>query len=60
MKDNKKTTKPNKKIKLSTNVLHDRFHRSDGSLAIIKAHYIWEDIYITPGNDSIINPLRLG
>ena len=47
------TTNPTKEIKLSTNVLHDRFHRSDGALATIKAHDLWEDIYITPGNDSV-------
>ena len=27
-----------KKLKLSTNLLHDRFHRSDGAMATIKAH----------------------
>ena len=36
MRTDKKTTNPNKKMKLSTNVLHDRFLRSDGALATIK------------------------
>ena len=48
-----------KKIKLSTNVLHDRFHRSDGALATIKAHDLWEDVYITPGNDSICTSCKI-
>ena len=30
--------KEKKKAKISTNILHDRFHRSDGAIATIKAH----------------------
>ena len=45
--------KSNKKIKLGTNVLHNRCHRSDGAFAKTKAHDLWEDVYVTPGNDSI-------
>ena len=45
--------KSSKKIKLGTNVLHDRFCRSDGAFATIKAHDLWEDVYITPGSDSV-------
>ena len=36
------------KIKLSTNVLHDIFQRSDGALATIRAHNLWKDIQIIP------------
>ena len=46
--NNKKERKSNetnkaniKKLKLSTNLLHDRFHRSDGAMATIKAHDLW-------------------
>ena len=52
IRDDKEITNTNKK-KLSTNVLHDRFHRSDRALATIKAYDIWEDIYNTPRNDSM-------
>ena len=31
----------NKKIKLNTNILHNRFHRFDGAMATIKAHDLW-------------------
>ena len=34
-------------------MLHDRFHRSDGAIATIKAHNLWEDVNITQGNDSV-------
>ena len=51
--------KSNKKIRLSTNLLHDRFHRSDEAFAIIKAHDLWEDIYLTPGNDSVCTSCKI-
>ena len=35
-----------KKVKLNTNILHDRFHRSDGAMATIKAHDLWHVIYL--------------
>ena len=59
MRDDKKSTKRNKKVKLSTNVLHNRFHRSDGALATINSHYVWEDFHITPGNDSICTSCKI-
>ena len=59
IRDDKKSTKSNKKIKLSTNVLRDRFHRSDGALATIKAHDLWEDVHITPGNDFICTSYKI-
>ena len=52
-------SKSYKKIKLSTNVLHDRFHRSDGALATIKVHDLWKDVYITPRNDSICTSCKI-
>ena len=48
-----------KKIKLSTNVLHDVFHKSDGAFATIKAHDPWEDVYIIPGNDSVCTSYKI-
>ena len=52
-------TRQNKKVKINTNILHDRFHRSDGALATIKAHDLWEDVHITPGNDSICTSYKI-
>ena len=43
----------NKMVKLNTNILNNRFHRSDGAMVIIKAHDLWQDFHITPGIDSI-------
>ena len=51
--------KSNKKIRLSTNVLHGRFHRSDRSFATIKAHDLWEDVYIIPRNDSVCPSFKI-
>ena len=47
-------THNNKKIKLGINGLHDKFHRSDGALATIDAHDIWQYIHTTPGVDSML------
>jgi len=58
-KSNKAHGRFNKKVKLTTNVLHDRFHRSDGALATIKAHDLWEDVHIIPGNDSICTSCKI-
>ena len=44
--DHKDTTNI-KKLKLSTNLLRDKFHRSDGAMARIKAHDLWQDVHIT-------------
>ena len=46
-------------MKLSTNILHDRFYRSDGDFATIKAHDLWEDVHITPWNDSICGSCKI-
>ena len=48
-----------KKIKLSTNILHNRFHRSDRAMATIKAHDLWQDVYITPDMDFICTSCKI-
>ena len=58
-KRNHKNEPHYKKVKLSTNVLHDRFHRSDGAMATIKAHDLWQDVQITPGNDSVCTSCKI-
>ena len=47
------------KRKLDTNILHDRFHRSDGALATIKAHDLWRDISTVQGYDSICTSCKI-
>ena len=51
--------KEKKKAKISTNILHDRFHKSDGAIATIKAHNLWEDVNITQGNDSVCTSCKI-
>ena len=29
------------KMKINTNIIHSRFHRSDGAITTIKAHDLW-------------------
>ena len=48
-----------KKAKISTNVLYDRFHRSDGAIATIKAHNLWKDVNIKQGNDSVCTSCKI-
>ena len=48
-----------KKLKLSTNLLHDRFHRSDGAMATIKAHDLWQDVHIIPDNESVCTSSKI-
>ena len=40
------------KTNIDTNLLHDRFHRSDGGFATIRAHNLWRDVNITQGFNS--------
>ena len=64
--NNKKERKSNennnaniKKLKLSTNLIHDRFHRSDGAIATIKAHDLWQDVHVISGNDSVCTSCKI-
>ena len=58
-KSNEKNKENIKKLKLSTNILHDRFHRSDGAMATIKAHDLWQDVHIISGNDSVCTSCKI-
>ena len=42
-----KTDKRHFKAKINTNITHSRFHRSDGAIATIKAHDLWNDVEVT-------------
>ena len=44
---------------INTDVLHDRFHRSAGALATIKAHNLWRDVEIIQGNDSVCTSCKI-
>ena len=37
--------------KLNTNILHARFHRSNGAIATIKAHNLRNDVEVTKGTN---------
>ena len=42
-----KNDKKRLKTKINTNIIHSRFHRSDGAIATIKAHDLWNDAEVT-------------
>ena len=42
-----------KRIKIDTGLLYDRLHRSDGVLALIRAHDLWRDVDITQSIDPL-------
>ena len=48
-----------KKKKISTNIIHDRFHRSHGAIATIQAHNLWEDVHVTQGTDSVCTSCKI-
>ena len=48
-----------KKIKITTNTLHDRLHRSDGVLATVQAHNLWRDAEVTQGIDTICTSCKI-
>ena len=37
------------KIKINTNLIHNRFHRSKGAIATIRSHDLWDDVQIVHG-----------
>ena len=41
------TTK--QKARINTNLIHNRFHRSDGAIATIRAHDLWDDVQVVDG-----------
>ena len=48
-----------KKIKITTNTLHDRFHQSDGVLATVQAHNLWRDADVTQGIDKMCTSCKI-
>ena len=40
-------------VKINMNKIHERFHRSEGAIATIRAHNLWNDVEITDGIDHI-------
>ena len=42
-----KNDKKKFKTKMNTNIIHSRFHRSDGAIVTIKAHDLWNDVEVT-------------
>ena len=48
-----------KRIKINTNILHERLHRPDGVLATIQAHNLWRDVDITQGIDNMCTSCKI-
>ena len=48
------------KTKINSNIIHNRFHRSHGTIATIKAYGLWEDTHITEGTGSICISWAIG
>ncbi len=41
------------KREINANIIHSRFHQSDGAFATIKAHDLWNDVEVTQGTDFV-------
>ena len=55
-----KNDKRHIKTKINTNIIHSRFHRSDGAIATsIKAHDLWNDVEVTQGNDFVCTSCKI-
>ena len=56
-----KMTKNNQKPKnkINANIIHSRFHRSDGAIATIKAHDLWNDVEVTQGIDFVCTSCKI-
>ena len=49
----------NRKLQISTDILHSQLHRSHGALATIKAHNLWHDVNITQGSDQLCTSCKI-
>ena len=47
------------KSKINANIIHSRFHRSDGSIATIKAHDLWNDVKVIQGTDFVCTSCQI-
>ena len=54
-----KNDKKQFKMKINTNIIHSRFHRSDGSIATIKAHELWNDVEVTKGTGLVCTSCKI-
>ena len=50
---------PTTKVKIDMNKIHNRFHRSEGAIATIRAHDLWEDVEVTEGIDNICTSCKI-
>ena len=64
--DHKKLTNNNtidqssyNKVKVSTDILHNRLHRPDGVLATIRAHNLWRDVDVVQGTDKMCTSCKI-
>ena len=48
-----------KRFKTKINTKHSRFHRSDGAIATIKAHDLWNGVEVTQGTDFVCTSCKI-
>ena len=41
-------------MKINTNIIHSKFHRSGGAIATIKAHNLWYDVEVIQGTTDFV------
>ena len=54
-----KNDKKRFKTKINTNIIHSRFRRSDGAIATIKVHDLWNDVEVTQGTDFVCTSCKI-
>lgn len=47
------------KIKISADIIHNRFHRSNSAIATIRAHDLWDDVQIADGTDTLCTSCKI-
>ena len=54
-----KNDKKRFKMKNNTNIIHSRFHRSDGTIATIKSRDLWNDVEVTQCTDFVSTSCKI-
>ena len=47
------------KNKINANIIHSKFHRSDGAIATIKVQDLWNDVEVTQGTDFVCTSCKI-
>ena len=54
-----KNDKKQIKMKINTNIIHSRFHRSGGAIVTIKTHDLLNDVEVTQGTDFVCTSCKI-